>query len=67
MMGAAFLIAQTAESAVTLEPSGMIVMGVSIAIVCGLSLFCVVHLLCEKDLGEHHHVPLDIDTGDAER
>lgn len=66
-MGAVLLIAQTAEPTVTLELGGMIVMGISIAIVCGLSLFCVVHLLREKDPGEHHHVPLDIDTGDTER
>lgn len=67
MMGAAFLMAQTAKPAVTLEPSGMVVMGISIAIVCGLSLFCVVHLLREKDPGKHHHVPLDIDPGDVDR
>ena len=66
-MGIVLLIAQTAEPTVTLELGGMIVMGISIAIVCGLSLFCVVHLLREKDPGEHHHVPLDIDTGDTER
>ena len=67
MMGASLLIGQTAEPAMRLEPSGMIVMGISITIVCGLSLFCIVHLLREKDPGEHHHVPLDIDTGDTDR
>ena len=66
MVGAISLVAQAAEPAVTLEVGGMVVMGVSIAIVCGLSLFCVVHLLREKEPREHHHVPLDICTGDQD-
>ena len=66
-MGAALLIAQIGEPTVKLELSGMVVMGISIAIVCGLSVFCIVHLLRGKELGEHHHVPLDIDTGDTDR
>lgn len=60
------LIAQAAESAVTLEPAGMVVMAVSILLVVGLTLFCVLRILREPTPAEHHHAPLDIDTHDVE-
>jgi len=65
-MPAHSIIAQTTEPTVTLQTGGIIVMGLIIAIVCGLALFCIVRLLSGKDPGEHHHVPLDIDTHDVE-
>ena len=67
VMVAASMIAQTVEPTVTLQTGGVIVMGLSFAIVCGLTLFCIVRLLSQKDPGEHHHVPLDIDTRDTEQ
>lgn len=55
-----------AEPVVQLEPAGMIVMGLSIAIVAGLALFCIIKILSEPTPGTHHHAPLDIDTHDRE-
>ncbi len=60
------LVAQSGESSVTLEPAGVVVMGLSILIVCGLTLFCIVRLLRDQAPADHHHTPLDIDTHDAE-
>ncbi|MEE9296845.1 MAG: hypothetical protein V3W34_18020 [Phycisphaerae bacterium] len=66
MMNTWRLLAQSAESNVSLEPAGMVVMALSILIVCGLTVFCIVRILGERSPSEHHHVPLDIDTHDAE-
>lgn len=58
------LAALPGDTPVTLEPSGMVVMGFSILIVTGLAIFCIIRLMGEKKPGSHHHVPHDIDTHD---
>lgn len=60
------LLAQD-DATVTLEPGGMVMMTLSILLVCGLTIFCVVRILRDKAPSAHHHVPLDIDTHDAEK
>ena len=62
------ILAQTnaVPSDVTLEPSGMIVMGASILVVLSLTVFCVTKILSEPNPESHHHAPLDIDTHDAD-
>jgi hypothetical protein len=60
------LLAQSTESEVVLEPSGMVVMGLSILLVLGLMLFCMIRILREPTPEDHHHAPLDIDTRDRE-
>ncbi len=59
-------LAQSGAPPVTLEPAGMVVMGLSILIVCGLTLFCILRLVREESPAEHHHVPPDINTHDVE-
>lgn len=59
------LLGQASETAVTLEPAGMVVMVLSILGVTGLMAFCISRILREKAPGTHHHVPLDIDTQDT--
>ena len=59
-------LAQADGKEVTFEPAGMVVMGLSILLVCGLTIFCVLRILRERSPGEHHHVPLDIDTHDVD-
>lgn len=66
MNTSAILLAQSAESTVKLEPAGLAMMVFSVALVCGLTLFCVVRIFRERAPSEHHHAPLDIDTHDAE-
>jgi hypothetical protein len=63
-MMAVILLAQSAKPTVEFETGGMIVMGLSVLLVSGLTLFCVTRLLRDKSPEEHHHVPLDIDTRD---
>ncbi len=60
------LIAQTPDQPVQLEPAGMVMMGLSITIVCGLTTFCIFRIFRETSPEQHHHVPLDIDTHDRE-
>ena len=60
------LVAQSAESTVKLEPAGIVMMVICVSLVCGLSLFCIMRLFSSRAPSEHHHVPLDIDTHDAE-
>ena len=64
MLGYAF-VGQASETALTLEPAGMVVMVLSILGVTGLMGFCISRILREKAPGAHHHVPLDIDTHDT--
>jgi len=54
----------TLAQAIKLEPSGAVVMIVSISVVVGLTTFCLYRILREKRPAEHHHAPLDIDTQD---
>jgi hypothetical protein len=42
-------------------------MVLSILLVLGLTVFCLVRILGEKRPAEHHHAPLDIDTHDVNR
>ena len=60
------MLAQAGDATVRLEPAGMVVMALSILIVVGLTLFCIVRIMRDKSPAEHHHVPLDIDTHDVE-
>ena len=45
------VVAQAGESPVVLEPAGMAVMGLSILIVAGLTLFCISRIWREKTPG----------------
>ncbi len=60
------LLAQSSETDVVLEPSGMVMMGLSILLVLGLMTFCLIRILREPTPQNHHHTPLDIDTRDRE-
>ncbi len=60
------IIAQNNADTVQLEPAGMVMMGLSIAIVLSLTSFCVYRILRAPSPEEHHHTPLDIDTQDRE-
>lgn len=46
--------------------SGAAMMALSISMVLGLCLFCLVRVLREDRPGEHHHAPSDIDTHDRD-
>ena len=54
--------AQAGGDAVRLEPAGLVVMVLSVAIVTGLTLFCIIRILRESSPSAHYHAPLDIDT-----
>jgi hypothetical protein len=61
------LLAQASGQAVTgLNTFGLILMAVTITFVLLLNIFCFWKILTEPDPGEHHHAPLEIDTGDAD-
>jgi hypothetical protein len=60
------LLAQSPDTDVVLEPSGMVVMVLSILLVLGLMAFCIIRILREPTPQNHHHAPLDIDTRDRE-
>ncbi len=61
------LLSQTdPQQPVNLSIPGMLVMGLSLLIVTGLAVFCIVKILGEKNPGTHHHAPLDIDTHDVD-
>ena len=59
-------LAQAAIDGTRLSVGGVIVMSASIAMVLGLSAFCIVRILAEKKPSDHHHAPLDIDTKDLD-
>jgi hypothetical protein len=60
-----------AQAETTGEPgltaAGAVLMFSSIAVVCGLAVFCIYRILREPAPRDRHHVPLDIDTHDVER
>lgn len=49
-----------------LSPGGWTMMLLCIGSVCALSAFCLYRILREPRPSEHHHAPLDIDTGDTD-
>lgn len=59
-------LAQAAVDTTRLNVGGVIIMSASIAMVLGLSAFCMVRILSEKKPSDHHHAPLDIDTKDLD-
>lgn len=56
--------AATHEGGLTV--AGAVIMTLSILLVLGLAVFCMVRILREKHPEEHHHAPLDIDTHDTD-
>jgi len=66
MSGTAPLLAQAAAGAETLTLGGALIMTASVVLVLGLNIFCFWRILREQQPAEHHHVPLEIDTHDAE-
>ena len=44
--------------------AGGVIMVASIVLVIGLMVFCMVHILRERQPSEKHHAPLHIDTHD---
>jgi heme/copper-type cytochrome/quinol oxidase subunit 2 len=67
MNGLRGFLAQAEPNEVTLTVGGVVVMAVCVVMVLGLTLFCMVRILREKQPAEHHHTPLDIDTQDYDR
>ena len=57
------MLATTAEESVQLTVGGAIIMTVSVLLVLGLAVFCMTHILREKE-PQKHHAPLEIDTRD---
>ena len=62
----ALMLSQADPAAVGLTPAGIMIMLFSVTLVCGLNVFCLYRILREPKPSEHHHAPLDIDTGDAD-
>jgi len=60
------LLAQVAEHDAGLTLGGAVMLTLSILLVCGLVVFCVVRILREDAPAQHLHVPLDIDTHDTD-
>ncbi len=59
------LLADGSEQEITgLTTGGWAMMLGSIAMVTALLIFCIVRIFSESKPSEHHHAPLDIDTGD---
>lgn len=56
------MLAQAANTKVTLTTGGVIVMTLSTLLVLGLVVFCLAWILREKRPEQHDHAPLDIDT-----
>ena len=50
-----------------LTTGGWTVMIGCITLVTSLCAFCLYHILREPRPSEHHHAPLDIDTGDLDK
>jgi hypothetical protein len=57
------MLATTAENSVQLTVGGAIIMTVSVLLVLGLVIFCMTHILREKE-PRKHRAPLEIDTRD---
>ncbi len=49
-----------------LTAAGWTVMIGCVGLVCGLAAFCFYRILREPRPSEHHHAPLEIDTGDTD-
>jgi len=64
MIVLAALLAQVDAEATTLTPAGVAIMTISVGLVLGLCVFCFWRILRESNPSEHHHAPLDIDSGD---
>ena len=62
----ATVLAQTAGAEDALTVGGAVIMTLSVALVVGLNVFCMSRILREQKPSEHHHVPLDADTHDAD-
>ena len=59
------LFATTEAQVQGLTTGGIVMMVLSISLVTCLSAFCLLRILRSPDAADHHHTPLDIDTGDA--
>jgi hypothetical protein len=57
-------IAQMDQDITGLTAGGVVMMTLSIGLVTALAGFCIYRVLRERNPAEHHHTPLDIDTGD---
>ena len=49
-----------------LNLGGTLMLAMSVLLVCGLVVFCVVRIMREEAPTEHLHAPLDIDTHDTD-
>jgi len=65
MREVAVLLGQAEGNAVTLTPTGAVIMAISVLLVLGLTAFCFWRILREPSPSEHHHAPLDVDTKDV--
>ena len=65
MTGLALLLAEVHVHQVRLTAQGALIMAICIGLVLALAGFCMYRILREKRPAEHHHVPLEIDTHDA--
>ena len=63
----AISLAQAAtQPDVTLSVAGAAIMIVSVGLVLGLNVFCMLRILRAPGGADRHHVPLDIDTRDTD-
>ena len=60
------LLAQAAGENGGLNLGGMLMLAMSVLLVCGLVVFCVVRIMREDAPTDHLHAPLDIDTHDSD-
>ena len=57
------MLAATTDESVQLTVGGAIIMTLSVLLVLGLMVFCMAHILREKE-PKKHHAPLEINTHD---
>lgn len=60
------LLAHAAGDDTGLNLGGTLMLAMSVLLVCGLVVFCVVRIMREEAPAEHLHAPLDIDTHDTD-
>ena len=60
------LLAQAAGDDTGLNLGGTLMLALSVLLVCGLLVFCVVRIMREKVPAEHLHARLDIDPHDTD-